>query len=308
MQMPEASKLKAGPRFPIFMELVAENLVKRFGGFTALDGVSFAIRGAGCYGYLGPNGAGKTTTMKIFTNLLRPTSGHAYIDGVEVHRDPVRALRRVGALIEDPEPYGYLTVREFIEYAAKIRRAPKPDLAGLRDRLDLPDLDKRCSALSKGQKRRVFIAALLAQNPEILVLDEPASGLDPKESQILREVFRELKRDHLILLSSHILYEVNQVCDYIYFIHRGRIIEQGSVEEVSRKFSSKALIVEFYERPRLDEFGFRYEFAGERKIIVYFDGSDAQRRQILDRLYPLGVRSFGDAELGLEEAYRQVVA
>jgi len=140
----------------LVVELVAEALTKRFGQTVALDGVSFKIDKKGCYGYLGPNGAGKTTTMKIFTNLLRPTSGRAYINGVDVQRNPVAALRSVGSLVEDPEPYGYLTVREFLEFAAKVRGAPRPDVDALKEKLDLPELGKRCSALSKGQKRRVF--------------------------------------------------------------------------------------------------------------------------------------------------------
>ncbi|MEM0120367.1 MAG: ABC transporter ATP-binding protein [Thermoprotei archaeon] len=290
------------------MELLAEGLTKRFGETVALDRVSFKIDKKGCYGYLGPNGAGKTTTMKIFTNLLRPSGGKAYINGVDVNREPVRALRSVGSLVEDPEPYGYLSVGEFIEYAAKIRGASKPDLDGLKSQLDLPELNRRCSRLSKGQRRRVYIAALLAQNAEILMLDEPSSGLDPKEAQILRDTIRELKRDRIVLLSSHLLYEVNIVCDYLYFIYKGKIVEEGKLEDVSKKFTSKALRIEFYSRPEnLDGLGYRFETEGERYIIVYYDGSDAQRREILDKVYPLGVRSFADAELGLEEAYRQVI-
>jgi len=291
------------------VELVAEGLTKKFGSTLALDGVGFKIDRVGCYGYLGPNGAGKTTTMKIFTNLLRPTRGHAYVNGVDVQREPVRALRSVGSLVEDPEPYGYLGVREFIEYASKIRGAPKPDIEYLKEKLDLPDLRKKCSNLSKGQRRRVFLAALVAQNPEILILDEPSSGLDPKEAQILRDLIKDLKRERVVLLSSHLLYEVSIVCDYLYFIYKGRIVEQGSVEEVSKKFTSKALRVEFYSKPeRIDGvLNLDFEFEGERTIVVYYDGSDEQRRKILDSLYPLGLRSFSDAELGLEEAYRKVI-
>jgi ABC-2 type transport system ATP-binding protein len=289
--------------------LVAEGLTKRFGATVALDDVSFTMDRKGCYGYLGPNGAGKTTTMKIFTNLLRPTKGHAYVNGFDVKREPVQALRNIGSLVEDPEPYGYLTVREFIEYASRIRGAPTPDVQGLKEKLDLPDLNRRCSSLSKGQRRRVYIAAIVAQDPGILILDEPSSGLDPKESQILRDLILDLKRDKIILLSSHLLYEVSIVCDYLYFIYGGRIVERGTVEEVSKKFTSKALRVEFYSRPSgLDgSLDWHFEYEGETHIVVYYDGSDAQRRKILDKLYPYGVRSFTDAELGLEEAYRKVI-
>ncbi|PSO07483.1 hypothetical protein B9Q04_10650 [Candidatus Marsarchaeota G2 archaeon BE_D] len=291
------------------VELLAEGLTKRFGKTVALDNVSFRIERKGCYGYLGPNGAGKTTTMKIFTNLLRPTAGHAYINNVNVQREPVRALRSVGSLVEDPEPYGYLSVREFIEYAARIRGVSKPDIEYLKNRLDLPELGKRCSNLSKGQRRRVFLAALVAQDTEILILDEPSSGLDPKEAQILRDLIKDLKRERVVLLSSHLLYEVSIVCDYLYFIYNGRLVEQGSVEDVSKKFTSKALRVEFYSKPERLEgvLNTNFVFEGERTIVIHYDGSDEQRRKILDSLYPLGLRSFSDAELGLEEAYRKVI-
>lgn len=291
------------------VELVAEGLSKRFGNTLALDNVNFKIDRKGCYGYLGPNGAGKTTTMKIFTNLLHPTKGHAYVNGVNVQTSPVVALRSVGSLVEDPEPYAYMRVDEFLNYAAGIRGLGRPDIAKLKEMLDLPDTRKRCSNLSKGQKRRVYLAALVAQNPEILILDEPSSGLDPKEAQILRDLIKELKKEHIVLLSSHLLYEVNIVCDYLYFVYGGRIVEQGSVEQMSQKFTSKALRIEFYTRPeKLDALsGLRFEPDGERYVTVYYDGTDRERREILERVYSLGVRSFFDAELGLEEAYRKVI-
>ncbi|MEM3670216.1 MAG: ABC transporter ATP-binding protein [Thermoprotei archaeon] len=289
------------------MELTAQGLTKRYGNFTALSDVSFSIKKNGCYGYLGPNGAGKTTTMKLFTNLLHPTSGAAIVNGINVNRRPLDALKNVSSLVEDPLPYDFMTVREFVSFAAKIRGVGQPDLGDLKDRLDLPDLDKSVSKLSKGQKRRVYLAALAAQESEILILDEPTSGLDPKESIVIRDFLRDAKGDKIILLSSHLLYEVSQVCDYVYFLYNGRLTDQGTLSEIQLRYTSKVLRVEFFGEVDLKELGLDMRKENGSTYLVYFDGSDQERRRILDRLYPLGLRSFGDAELGLEEAYRKVI-
>jgi ABC-2 type transport system ATP-binding protein len=291
------------------MELQAVELSKKFGDFQALNKVSFRLNGAGCYGYLGPNGAGKTTTMKIFTNLLKPSSGSALVNGVSVQKDPVEALKHVSSLVEDPEPYTFMTIREFVVFAAKIRSLNPPNVNALKEELDLPPVERKIGGLSKGQKRRVYLAAMLAQDAEVMILDEPSSGLDPKEAGVLRDVIKRLKKDKIILLSSHLLYEVSQVCDTVYFLFGGKIVDQGTLEDISAKFRSRALKVEFYDKksalPQLQDV--RFEPDGERSMTVYYDGSDEKRREILDALYPLGLRSFSDSELQLEEAYRRVI-
>jgi ABC-2 type transport system ATP-binding protein len=291
------------------MELQAVELSKKFGDFQALSNVSFKLDGAGCYGYLGPNGAGKTTTMKIFTNLLRPSSGFALINGVSVQKNPVEALRHVSSLVEDPEPYTFMSIEEFLVFAAKIRNLGSPNVKTLKDELDLPPVERKIGGLSKGQKRRVYLAAMLAQDAEIMILDEPSSGLDPKEAGVLRDVIKRLKKDKIILLSSHLLYEVSQVCDVVYFLFGGKIVDQGTLDDISAKFRSQALRVEFYEKktvlPQLQ--GVKFEADGEKSVTAYYDGSDEKRKEILDALYPMGLRSFSDSELQLEEAYRRVI-
>lgn len=297
------------------MEIVAENLVKKFGSFRALENITFKINGKGCFGYLGPNGAGKTTTMKIFTSLIRPSSGIALIDGISVVKDPVGALKRVGSLIEDPEPYGYMSVKEFIDYAVKIRNKSFSEFQELKEKLDLPDPDKRCSKLSKGQKRRVFIAAIIAQEPEIMILDEPSAGLDPAEAVVFRNIILELKKDRMIFLSSHLLHEVSQVCDYVFFINKGKIVGQGSIDEIKRKFSSNALRIEFTSTVNDDTIAGivakglanSYRKEGEDTYIIEFDGKDETRKKILEELLPLGIRSVSDAKLGLEQAYLELI-
>lgn len=299
------------------MELVGEDLVKKLGKTMALDGVSFKLEGRGCFGYLGPNGAGKTTTMKLFTNLLRPTRGRALIDGVEVSKDPPKALKTVGSLVEEPEPYQFMKVREFVEFAARIRErnVDEVEMKRVSERLDLPAPDAVCSKLSKGLKRRVFLAALMVQGTDILILDEPTAGLDPAESVVFRNIVLELKKEKLIFLSSHMLFEVTQVCDSVIFLNKGKIVEIGSVEELTRKYTSKAIRVEFAQHIPTSTFEalkaqgtiISFETEGERVYLLKFDGKEETRKRLVDSLYPLGVRNIADAQLGLEQAYMELM-
>jgi ABC-2 type transport system ATP-binding protein len=299
------------------LELIADDLTKRLGKTMALDGVSFKLEGKGCFGYLGPNGAGKTTTMKLFTNLLRPTRGRASIDGIDVAKEPSTALKSVGSLVEEPEPYQFMKVQEFIEFAARIRErnVDQAEIKTISERLDLPAPDALCSRLSKGLKRRVFLAALLVQGTDILVLDEPTAGLDPAESVVFRNIVLELKKEKLIFLSSHMLFEVTQVCDSVIFLNKGRIVETGSVEDLTRKYTSKAIRVEFTERvpaAALENLKTQgtvrsFEIEGERVCLLKFDGREETRKRLVDSLYPLGVRSISDAQLGLEQAYMELM-
>ncbi len=297
-------------------ELIAERLGKEFGKFNAVKDVSFRLDGCGCFGYLGPNGAGKTTTMKLFSSLLRPSEGRALVNGFDVAGQRSLALKAVGSLIEDPEPYPYMTGREFIEFSVKVRdQNRKADTKGLEEFLTLPPLDVKCSKLSKGQRRRVYLAALLAQDPDIFILDEPSAGLDPAESVVFRNTIMKLKKDRMIFLSSHLLYEVAQVCDYVMFINKGKIVEKGNVQEISKRFVSRALRVEFEpiaKEERLIELtrmglvlGFDKE--AERTYVLKFDGKDETRKAIVDELYRMGLRSVQDAQLSLEQAYLDLV-
>jgi ABC-type multidrug transport system ATPase subunit len=299
------------------MNLVADNLVKELGKTKALDGVSFKLEGKGCFGYLGPNGAGKTTTMKLFTNLLRPTRGSAIIDDIQVSKEPAKALKSVGSLVEEPEPYSFMTVREFMEFAARIREK-KVDSAKVRsisERLDLPPPTSLCAKLSKGLKRRVYLAALLVQETDALILDEPSAGLDPAESLVFRNIILELKKEKLIFLSSHLLFEVTQVCDSVIFLNRGKIVETGSVEDLARKYTSKAVRVEFSDRvptaalKNLKAQGVitSLDVESERMCLLRFDGKEETRKAIVSSLYPLGVRNINDAQLGLEQAYMELM-
>ena len=292
-----------------------QGLTKNYNrGLPALKDATFSYEGPGAIGYLGPNGAGKTTTLKLLTGLLRPTRGVALINGVDVGRHPKKALADVGAIIESPEPYPSQTVAEAIEMVGEFRGGAfhriRAEVQDLGVRLELPPLDARCGRLSKGQRQRVSIAASLVRDPQVIILDEPTSGLDPKERILIRNLLNELKHDHLILMSSHLMQEVTEICDQVIFINRGEILLRDTVQNVATRFRTRAVDVEFATPiliDRIKALGSLVQDAavvGERRFRITFDGSDSSRAEILRGLVGLGpVLSYQNASLVLEDAY-----
>ena len=188
-----------------------ENLVKRYGGHLAVDHLSFTVEKGCVCGFLGPNGAGKSTTMNMMTGYLAPTEGEVRVDGHSVTQDPAGAKACIGYLPEQPPLYVDMTVREYLEFAARLIRN-----------------------LSKGYRQRVGLAQALIGFPHILILDEPTVGLDPKQILEIRALIRELAQEHTVILSSHILSEVQEVCDHIFIIHHGRLVAQGTPAQLER--------------------------------------------------------------------------
>ena len=221
------------------MEIKAINITKKFGNNLALDSVSFDIKGKGIIGYLGPNGAGKTTTFKIFSNLIRASSGEAFINGINI-RNYKMALKNVSVLVDQPEPYDELTIHEFLEFIGKIRGMDEKMIENrikeLGKELRLEDFNKKCGQLSKGNKQRVVIAAVLLPDTDILLLDEPTSGLDPAEAYDIKKLLKKLGKTKLIILSSHLLDEIKELCDYVILLDKGKIIAQGSINSIIKKF------------------------------------------------------------------------
>jgi gliding motility-associated transport system ATP-binding protein len=217
-----------------------EHITKRYGRVTAVDDVSFRVERGEILGFLGPNGAGKTTTMRILTGYMPPTDGRATVAGYDVFTHPVEAKRRTGYLPEMPPLYPDMTVREYLDFVARIKGVPpkeqKDRVTTVMKRAHVDDVAaKHCSKLSKGYRQRVGLAQALIHNPEVLILDEPTAGLDPKQIIETRDLIRGLGGDHTIVLSTHILPEVAQTCQRVVIINKGRVVAVDTPEGLTAR-------------------------------------------------------------------------
>jgi ABC-2 type transport system ATP-binding protein len=217
-----------------------QHLTKRYGRVTAVDDVSFRVERGEILGFLGPNGAGKTTTMRILTGYMPATEGRATVAGFDVFDKPIEAKRRTGYLPETPPLYPDMTVREYLEFVARIKGVPAAERATRLDavmkRTHIDDMSARaCGKLSKGYKQRVGLAQALLHNPEVLILDEPTAGLDPKQIIETRDLIRGLAGDHTIILSTHILPEVAQTCQRVVIINKGRVVAVDTPENLTSR-------------------------------------------------------------------------
>ena len=215
----------------------ARDLVKRFGSSTAVDGISFAVDRGEVVGFLGPNGAGKSTAMKIISGFLEPTSGQAWIDGHNSHTDPIAARRKLGYLPEGAPAYSDMSVAAFLGFVAAMHGMSKAQandrLAELVERVDLASVwNQRIDSLSKGFKRRVGIAQALVHDPDALILDEPTDGLDPIQKYEMRDLIRSIAPRKAIVISTHILEEVEAVCTRAIIIAKGRMLADATPAEL----------------------------------------------------------------------------
>ena len=222
-------------------------IYKNFGAKQALRDVSFNVAEGEIMGFLGPNGAGKTTTMNILTGYLSATAGTARIDGVDVLEKPLVAKSKIGFLPEQPPLYMDMTVREYMEFAAELKKIPKEKRAesieDVEKLVKIKDVEKRLiKNLSKGYRQRVGLAQAVLGFPEIIILDEPSVGLDPKQIIEIRELIRKLAKKHTVILSSHILAEVREVCDYIMIISKGKLVASDTPENLERYLGESGLI------------------------------------------------------------------
>lgn len=214
-----------------------KDLVKKYGSHLAVDHLSFTLESGKIYGFLGPNGAGKSTTMNIMTGYLGATQGSVLIDGHDILKEPEEAKKHIGYLPELPPLYMDMTVQEYLEFAAELKKLPKEkresDISEVMKLTRLQDVSGRLiKNLSKGYKQRVGLAQAILGFPEIIILDEPTVGLDPKQIIEIRELIRTLSKKHTVILSSHILAEVREVCDYILIISKGKLVASDTPENL----------------------------------------------------------------------------
>ncbi|HTT25915.1 MAG TPA: ABC transporter ATP-binding protein [Thermoplasmata archaeon] len=300
----------------------ARGLTKHFGNFTALDDLRLNMVGAKCVGFLGPNGAGKTTALKMLTDMIFPSKGEAFLNGVSVRMDRKAALAQAGVLIESPEIYPSLSPREALDMVGDLRGMSR-SVRRERTMEVLAEVkmeewaDQKVGRFSKGMKQRVNIAAALLHDPQILLLDEPATGLDPRGMAEVRDILRGLKRrNRLIFMSSHILAEVTDVCDEVALINKGRLIFYDTLANVTAKFAHGNTAVDVaFARPVAEPAvagplgavpGFqRLEVLDPRRVRVYFDGRIETQEKLADVLggLHLGMTSFAESKSALEEIY-----
>ncbi len=217
-----------------------EGLSKRYARNVAVDDISFEVNKGQIVGFLGPNGAGKTTTMRILTCFMPPSSGKASVAGFDVMEHPFEVKKRIGYLPETPPLYPEMEVAEYLEFVGKLKGVPKSDLAKrvreVSEKVNVADVSKKLiSKLSKGYKQRVGLAQAIIHNPDVLILDEPTAGLDPKQINETRQLIKGLAGDHTIILSTHILPEVEQVCEKVVIITKGKLVATDSVANLTNR-------------------------------------------------------------------------
>ncbi|MCJ7835438.1 ABC transporter ATP-binding protein [Cuneatibacter sp. NSJ-177] len=217
-----------------------KNLTKRFGDHLAVDNLSFTVEKGQIYGFLGPNGAGKSTTMNIMTGYLGATSGQVIIDGHDILEEPEEAKACIGFLPELPPLYVDMTVLEYMKFAAELKKLPKEkrwdDIEEAMETAGILDVaDRLIKNLSKGYRQRVGLAQALLGMPPIIILDEPTVGLDPKQIIEIRDVIKNLGREHTVILSSHILSEISAVCDHILIISHGKLVASDTAENLANR-------------------------------------------------------------------------
>ena len=219
-----------------------KNVTKKYGSFTAVDNISFKIEEGEIIGLLGPNGAGKSTTMNMITGFIETTEGEILIDGNDISKKPRKAKRQIGYMPEGVPLYSDLTVKEFVTYMAELkkvdRKTRKEKVQKIIEQTGLKDVQNKLTKnLSRGYKQRVSMAGSLVGEPKILILDEPTVGLDPKQITEIRELIKELGKTHTVILSSHILSEVSQICNKVIIINKGKIVAIDTPENLENKVS-----------------------------------------------------------------------
>jgi ABC-2 type transport system ATP-binding protein len=217
-----------------------QHLTKRYGRITAVDDVSFRVQRGEILGFLGPNGAGKTTTMRVLTGYLPATEGRAIVAGFDVFDQPIEAKRRTGYLPETPPLYVDMTVREYLTFVARVKGVPSAErkrrVDAVMERTRVFDVAGRhCGKLSKGYRQRVGLAQAIIHNPDVLILDEPTAGLDPKQIIETRQLIKSLAGDHTIILSTHILPEVSQTCQRVVIINKGHVVAVDTPDNLTAR-------------------------------------------------------------------------
>ena len=304
-----------------------ENITKRYGSFTAVDRINFEIEEGEIVGFLGPNGAGKSTTMNMITGFIEPTSGRVLVDGHDVSKKPKKAKKQIGYMPEGVPLYNDLTVKEFVTYMAelkKVKRKQKKVMVqkAIEDTGLAEVQNQLIKNLSRGYKQRVSMAGALVSNPKVIILDEPTVGLDPKQVTEIRALIKELGKEHTVILSSHILSEVSQICNRVIIINKGKIVAVDTPENLEKKVikeNSLYVTVEDLEN-KVDTIKDKLKDVQEIKLIAENEDKTKKyvitaeddvdlRKSIFETFAKEGITIFEmkKADATLEEAFMQLI-
>ena len=302
-----------------------QHLTKRYGRVTAVDDVSFRVEPGEILGFLGPNGAGKTTTMRILTGYMPASEGRATVAGYDVFTHPIEAKRRTGYLPETPPLYPDMTVREYLDFVARIKGvAPgerRTRVDAVMQRTRVADMASRhCGKLSKGYRQRVGLAQAILHNPDVLILDEPTAGLDPKQIIETRDLIRSLAGNHTIILSTHILPEVSQTCQRVVIINKGRVVAVDTPQNLTARLRGAETLYVQVDAPGVDVAGALSALPGVTRVgaadmradgdayeVESEHGRDIRRdlaREIVTRGW--GLLELRPMRVSLEEVFLQV--
>lgn len=296
------------------MSVEVRGLTKVYGSQRAVDNISFSLTKGEIVGFLGPNGAGKSTTMKMITGYLEPDGGFVHVGGINVQKDPLETKKRIGYLPESNALYYDMYVREYLQFIAGIHKVvgAKTEVERVIETVGLtPESNKKIGQLSKGYKQRVGIAAALLHNPEVLILDEPTSGLDPNQIVEIRQVIKEQGKDKIVLFSSHILQEVEAICDRVIIINRGKIVADDKLSNLRNRSTTNVVKVSFQEALEQEWLRRLPDAKVVNKLDTYHwsietDQPDALRKQVLEMAlhHNLNINSLQSESQSLEEVFR----
>ena len=304
-----------------------ENITKKYGSFTAVNNINFEIDEGEIVGFLGPNGAGKSTTMNMITGFIEPTSGRIIVDGYDISKKPRKAKRQIGYMPEGVPLYSDLTVKEFVTYMAELKGVPKKEkkdkVQKAIEETGLQDVQNKLTRnLSRGYKQRVSMAGALVSNPKVIILDEPTVGLDPKQVTEIRALIKELGKEHTVILSSHILSEVSQICNRVIIINNGQIVAIDTPENLEKKVvtdNSVYVTVEDTENkmdtiieklPEIKEVKLITENEDNTKKYMITANSDIDlRKNIFETFAKEGITIFEmkKSDVTLEDAFMQLI-
>ena len=304
-----------------------KNITKKYGNFFAVNDISFEVKDNEIVGFLGPNGAGKSTTMNMIAGYIEPTEGKIFVNGKEISKEPNKVKRQIGYMPENTPLYQELTVREFVNYMADLKRVKRKEKKEKVDKVleqtGLKEVEKKqIRKLSRGYKQRVSLAGALIGNPEVLILDEPTVGLDPKQITEIRELIKKLGKKHTVILSSHILSEVSQICEKVIIINKGKILAVDTPENLEEQFKEENSIYVTVEDKKNNIKKVCEKIRGfkERKLIK--ENSDGTKQYILTSskkvdlrkevfdLFPknnINILELKTTEITLEDAFLKLI-